>query len=124
MFLRAYRICSPDFINDEIKYLTTVFSSLGYHSRFIHKAHLKSRKSFYKSNNTNDNSEQQNRPNYLVIPPLVNNKSLQPIFSKLNIQIVNKNRNTLRQTFNNTHTHLQTHQLFISYPVNHVHQAI
>ena len=101
MFLRSYRICSPEFLDDEVKYLTSVFNSLGYHRRFIHKAHMKSRKSFYKPSNNTQNNSPQNTKQYLVLPPLPDNNLTQSLIKDMNVKIANKNSNTLRQMFNN-----------------------
>ena len=47
LFLRAYRICTPCFLDKEIDLLFGIFSKLGYPIWFIRKAHFKARKSFY-----------------------------------------------------------------------------
>ena len=115
MFLRSYRICSPEFIDEEIQYLTNVFNSLGYHHRFIHKAHMKSRKSFYKPSNNTQNINPENNKQYLVLPPLSDNNLTQSLISDMNINIANKNTNTLRQMFNNYKTSSSTDSSTIYY---------
>ena len=47
MFLRAYRICSPSYIDKEIELIFSCFKSLGYPHWFVEKAHFKARKIFY-----------------------------------------------------------------------------
>jgi hypothetical protein len=66
MFLRAYRICSPEFLDEEIKYIREVFNKLGYSEFMINKGLFRGRKTFFcgeKSEPINNKFE-----NVLVIP--------------------------------------------------------
>ena len=47
IFLRAYRLCDPEFIDQEIAFITKVFSQLGYDYNFINRAHYKARRTYY-----------------------------------------------------------------------------
>ena len=47
MFLRAYRLCSPSFIDEEISNIVNIFKELKYPVSFISKAHTKARKRFF-----------------------------------------------------------------------------
>ena len=47
LYLRAYQIYSPIFIDNEISFLTECFKRLGYPSWFIQKWHFKAWKAFY-----------------------------------------------------------------------------
>ena len=50
-FLRAYRVCEPEFLDDEIKFITDTFGGLGYPIQFIENAHRKARGRFYNESN-------------------------------------------------------------------------
>ena len=47
LFLRAFRLCDPSFIDVEIKFLTTTFLSLGYPEYFIHRVLKYTKERFY-----------------------------------------------------------------------------
>ena len=47
IFLRAYRLCGPEFIDQEIAFLTKVFSKFGYNFNFINGVHYKARRTYY-----------------------------------------------------------------------------
>ena len=44
IFLRAYRLCNPEFIGQEISFITKVFSKLRYNYNFKNRAHYKARR--------------------------------------------------------------------------------
>ena len=48
LFLRAYRICSPETLESEISNIRSIFASLRYPDWFIHDAHMSARKTFFK----------------------------------------------------------------------------
>ena len=99
IFLRAYNICSPEFLNDEVNYIFEVFKSLAFNETVIHKAHMKARKSFYcTSTSTDDNDFSK----VLILPPLHDNKLLNSIANNLKFKIVNKSSNTLRHKFSHS----------------------
>ena len=52
MFLRAYRICNSDKLQDEIEHIQGIFTELRYPEWFIHDAHISARKTFFKKGNT------------------------------------------------------------------------
>ena len=47
LFLRAYRICSPETLDDEILNIQRIFTELRYPEWFIHEAHMAARKTFF-----------------------------------------------------------------------------
>lgn len=47
IFLRAYRISDPEFLDEELQFITQTFENLGYTKSFIQNSHLKARKTFY-----------------------------------------------------------------------------
>lgn len=72
LFLRAYRICDPTLLIDELTHIFQIFLNLQYPPWYIEKAHLKARKTFYNT--------QRDRPvfsSYLVLPysPVLTNVS-------------------------------------------------
>ena len=97
IFLRAYQICSPEFLNDEINYINEVFKSLAFNEIFIHKAHMAARTSFYRASNVVVNRDFSK---VLVLPPIKDSNLLKQVTKDLNIPIVNKSTNTLKQKFN------------------------
>ena len=50
-FLRAYRICDPSFIDQEIDFIFSVFDNLGYPHKFISACQVHARKCFYGERN-------------------------------------------------------------------------
>ena len=97
IFLRAYQICSPEFLDDEIDYIMKVFKSLAFSEIFIHKAHMTARKSFYR---TSTDVVSRDFSKVLVLPPLKDNNLLNKIAENLNFPLVNRSTNTLKQIFN------------------------
>ena len=47
MFLRAYRVCSPLFLDEEIKKIENIFCEVRYPRHMIGKAHSKARKQYF-----------------------------------------------------------------------------
>ena len=65
LYLRALRICSPSFLNDEIKYISNSLSKLAYPKSILNIALSRAKKSFYSPQN-NQPDRYNNKP--LVIP--------------------------------------------------------
>ena len=55
MFLRAHRVCSPEFLDEEINYIFYIGVKLKYPWNFREICQFKTRKIFYRSNNRNNN---------------------------------------------------------------------
>ena len=96
--MRAYKMCSPEFIDIEVKYLFKVFYKLGYPKILIDKAHYKARNRFYSDSNT---TKSFNFDNILVIPELDDNLQLKKIANKLNINLVVKGNDKICDILNN-----------------------
>ena len=96
IFLRAYRICNNQFLDDEINYIYSTFYKLGYSKAFIDKGHFKSRRTYYGTNNRNNS----NYSNPLILPP-ISDPTIPTIAKQLDITIVHKNSNTIRSNFSN-----------------------
>ena len=80
LFLRAYRICVPSCLDDELSYIRTCFNELAYPDWFIDSAHKKARKIYY----SNDNSRQWNEEGKKVVK-LPFNKNLKEITKNLEV---------------------------------------
>ena len=62
MFLRAYRICDPDLISNEVENIKNIFKQLCYPVLFIDEAHLKARRKYFNQQNIRER-EEDNRQN-------------------------------------------------------------
>ena len=75
LFLRAYRLCNADSIDDEIEYVTEVFLGLGYERPFIKKAHFKARRTFYLTRDVEPRDT-----NYVVLPSVCEGTNVGKLF--------------------------------------------
>ena len=91
LFLRAYRICSPSFIDKEIEIIFNCFKSLGYPYWFIEKAHFKARKIFYSPPARFPFDHQTN----LILPYLKENKDTIGDLRQLGYKTIFKYPNTI-----------------------------
>src|ERR1700755_2140036 len=98
MFLRAYRLCSPQYLEDELTLLKCNFKKLGYKENFISDAMFKARKRFYNYNTRSNFSTD----NILKLPTSLNLniKSLLP----KNINIIYGNNNNIKKFFSHSQT--------------------
>ena len=99
IFLRAYRICSPEFLDAEIDYIFNTFYKLGYNFQMINSAHFKARKSFYVPHD--NNSTEDHNYKYLVLPILNDTPFIDRLAKNFNIKIVQKSGNKIENNFNN-----------------------
>ena len=93
IFNRAYNICTPQFLNNEIDYIFKSFTDLGYDNKLIKKAHQKARNIYFqtKEKNTFELSK------VLVIPTLNSlPNNFRNICNEMNINLVHKSNNTLK----------------------------
>lgn len=93
LFLRAFRICDPQFLDAEISYIKDTFNKLGYSFLFIQKALKRARTSFFSPLPINT------RPRSVFVPvPFIPNKEVSKLIP--NVQLVtsasNKLNNLLR----------------------------
>ena len=103
MYLRAYKVCDSQYLDQEINKLAEIFQSLGYSKDFISKAHNKARKTFY-----NNEQKQFNKENYplLVLPETnCNTKMLSSCLKDCNIVDVYRNTNTLAKSLKKKKNH-------------------
>ena len=49
-FLKAYKICSSEYIKEEIKFMYNVFRKLSFKNKTISNVHYKAKKRFYLKN--------------------------------------------------------------------------
>ena len=92
MFLRAMRICSPQFLDDEIKLIFHIFKNLKYPLSFIKKAYFKARKTFYVPRIKNDNTK-----NFVSVPYVPGMDNIVNLPSS-NIKIAFKYNSTIKTT--------------------------
>ena len=91
LFLRAYRICSPCYLEKEIDLLFDGFSKLGYTKLFIQKAHLKARRSYFVPRS---NARHFQKPS-MVFPYVKELKSTAYSLNKLDIKTAISYPNTI-----------------------------
>ena len=92
MFLRAYRICSPEYLDDEINKIYEISTNLKYPKLFIDKCLRTARKTFY---STTDKQPYNNK-NMLVLPYNENFKHLPHILKPLDVNVAFRNKNTIK----------------------------
>jgi hypothetical protein len=84
MFLRALRVCSPEFFDEEIAKIYEIGKSLQYPKRFLEFSFVQAKRTFY-------NHVPKAKPkiiNSLVVPYASGLEKLSLIFKKLNINLV------------------------------------
>ena len=103
MFLRAYRVCDPQYLDTEINTIYNVFSELSYPKWFIDVAHRKARKTYFKINAT---SEENKEKKCIVVPFNQNLKFLNFFFKESTYKLVFNNPGTIGKTLINNKTKL------------------
>ena len=96
IFLRAYKICDREFLDEEICFITQVFKQLGYDDCFIEKAHSKAKKVFY----TTNKREVKKYEKVVVLPSVCEGYSYKTLFHK-DVRVVFNNNSTTRQFLRN-----------------------
>ena len=96
MFLRAYRICSPEFFDTEIKIVYNIGKNLCYPVQFLDECFAKSRKIFYKNPSNRNEAGITPNKNVLIIPYWSQFVDLPRILSTLGLKVVFKYTNTLK----------------------------
>ena len=95
IFLRAYKICDMEYLDEELQTIKSSFQKLGYSLYFINKAHSKARKNYY--SNLNRQPFLKENENILVLPQTSrNSKLINSSLRKCNILPVYRNTNILR----------------------------
>ena len=101
--LRAYRLCDPQFLATELKYLNVTFSRLGYPDHLIQSAHAAARSRFYAC--VDGEGELAERAPVLVLPFVADDVFLRNFLKSYNVKLVNRQFNSLRSNLvqtNNT----------------------
>ena len=100
IFLRAYNICDPEYIDDEINYIFDIFKKLGYGEVAVKKSYFKARKTFYKPKEIRDKSSHKN---VLVGPEIIDllfiRRSVENINSQY-IKVVTRRSNSIKKYLN------------------------
>ena len=94
MFLRAYRICSPEHIDEEINKIYEISANLKYPRIFIDKCLTAAKKTFY---NSTEKQPYDNK-NLLILPYNKNFKHLPQILKPLDINVAFRNDNTVKSS--------------------------
>ena len=96
LFLRAYKICSCDKIDQEIEYLKNAFGKLGYGNDFVNKGHLRARRTFY---DISQRTEFIKENESIVVIPQTNgnNALLKKHLKDCNVIAVFRNDNTIKK---------------------------
>ena len=102
-FLRAYRICSPHFIDSEIEHIRTSFKELKYPDHIIQNCHRKAKKTFFKSKPQN---LAETTPSRISLPTNRLTASLSTSLNSKTHQIVTTTSKTVREILDqNAKTH-------------------
>ena len=97
MFLRAYRVCDPQYLDNELNTIFNIFSDLSYPKWFVDVAHRKARKTYFKINTEKENSDKQ----CIVLPFNQNLKFLKNTLKESNFKLVFNNPETIGKTLIN-----------------------
>ena len=91
MFLRTYRICSPQYLDEEVLKIFRFFKDLKYPEWFIKKAHLKARKTFYAPNHSNCHENK-----YISLPYISGLENVKQLAHNDNLKVAFKYNSTIR----------------------------
>ena len=91
MFLRAFRICSPEFFDNEIETIRNIGRKLKYPENLLDDAFRMARKTFY-----DPKKEPYNTKNMLVLPYNENFKDIPRLLKNFNVNVAFKNNHTIR----------------------------
>ena len=95
MFLRALRICSPEFIDEEIDHIFDIGKNLKYPEYVIQTAFKQARNTFYSSTE----KTKFDKNNLLVLPYSTNFENIPKLLKAFQINVVFSNKYTLRNMF-------------------------
>ena len=100
IFLRAYKVCEMEYLDEEIKTIISSFKKLGYGMKIINKGLIKAKRKFY--HNRNNISFNEDNKTFLILPQTFNNnKFMTNYLSKCGIKGVYKNTNTIKKVIGN-----------------------
>ena len=92
MYLRALRICSPEYLDNEMEKINSIGKEHKYPDIFLQQTLRKAKRIFYDSNPR----EQFNNNNLLVLPYHENFRDLPQLLKSFNVNVVFKNASTVR----------------------------
>ena len=94
MFLRAIRVCSPQFFDNEIDFIYNIGKSLQYQKYFLDICFTKSRKTFYRITSKYNFKKE----NILSINYNKNLNSIKPMLKNLGVNLIFTNNNILKNS--------------------------
>jgi hypothetical protein len=106
MFLRGYRLCDTEFLNQELETIYGIFRDLSYPDNIIEKGHLQARKTFYGRKKPRD-QERADHNSCIVLPYNPNLETLQRTASEAKIKMVFQYPFTVRKTLLNNKPYKQ-----------------
>ena len=98
MFLRALRICDPQYLEQEFNHIHRSFLRLGYPSYFVKQCLSKANRKYYQANNVNTHSTD----NFITIPFSPQLITAQQLLSNVNRYHHNNNKVNLAFRYSNT----------------------
>lgn len=95
---RAFRLCDPEFIDEELKTLFDIFTANGYSASTINKAVEKVKSTMQRQDSPQDTGPEQVKPHLLILPFDENlYESMRPLRRRHNLKIITKPTNKLRK---------------------------
>ena len=95
MFLRALRICSPEFLDEEMEVIMRIGAKLKYPQDMLETSLKKARKTFY---NVNEGDRNFNKKNLLILPFNEKFSNLPHLLRPFNVSVVFRNANTVKSS--------------------------
>ena len=106
MFLRAYRVCSPLFLDEEIEKIENIFRELRYPRHVIDKAHSKARKKYFSLSDDFEFNSQ--RKQIVCLPYAKAFENLNNILEASDLKVVHRFPNTVGKTLiKNSPSHIE-----------------
>ena len=99
IFQRAYKVCDPEHLDEEIQFICKTFKDLAYNNQFVDKAHFKARRLFYRTSLR----EKKVYDKVLVLPSECENNNLRSLIPS-NVRLVYSSNNTTKKFLRNTVT--------------------
>jgi len=102
--LRAYRICDPTFLKQEINFIFSAFSRVGFPRHVLHSVHSNVKRKFFQTNRpslsqtaaTEEPSVQ--KPTIVLPHNRFISQYVKPVFRENDYRVVNKAHNTIRNS--------------------------
>ncbi len=94
LFLRAFRICDPSLLNDEINHVRTSLKRLAYPTRILNKANWKARNSYFCVQSQKAQLPEIDKN--IIVPYVPTLESFKPALRNLNTGLVFQYKNKLK----------------------------